>query len=246
MNYLVGFTKNMQLPARFLVVSAMTTSQQLCLGDVGVVSTRNSLQIHSGLIEGLDSVLQASGASTIVRITASDLPNRLDGCRKLLNTGCKLVLLDGSLRSASELQSALSSTDNIMVFDQSVEGFETRSLQNAEQGVQSSGYSLGVQAGEMALNYLFSLPSEPGTSKDAAQQTPDDALNIINKITQREKQCLQWIANGKTSKEIATLLAIAETTVNFHLRNAFTKLNASNRVHLVAKAVALGIVSPTH
>jgi len=63
-------------------------------------------------------------------------------------------------------------------------------------------------------------------------------------LTTREKECLGWIANGKTSSEIAILLSIAESTVNFHLKNTFGKLNASNRSHAVAKAVSLGLVDP--
>lgn len=222
----------------------MTTSQQLCLSDIGVVTTRGNLNAHSGLIEGLDSVLQDNDASTIVRITPIDLLCRLDGARKLLAAGCRLVLLDGSLSSLDELQAALGQSSQTIVFNRSVPGFETRSLSDAHYAEGIRGYSLGVQAGKLALGFLHRAGPVAEPIAEPMPKILGEPLSSVKKITRREKQCLQWIANGKTSKEIATLLAIAETTVNFHLRNAFTKLNASNRVHLVAKAVALGIVSP--
>lgn len=59
-------------------------------------------------------------------------------------------------------------------------------------------------------------------------------------ITQREKQVLRWTAEGKTAHEVATILAISERTVRFHLDNLVSKLNANNRVHAAVKAIALG------
>lgn len=63
-------------------------------------------------------------------------------------------------------------------------------------------------------------------------------------LTAREIECLKWAADGKTSWEIATLLDMAERTVNFHLANATTKLDVSNRQHAIAKAVLLGLLRP--
>lgn len=63
-------------------------------------------------------------------------------------------------------------------------------------------------------------------------------------LTAREKQCLRWVADGKTSAEIALLLTMTERTVNFHLNNAMIKLDVSNRQHAVAKAILQGLVNP--
>lgn len=56
-------------------------------------------------------------------------------------------------------------------------------------------------------------------------------------LTEREIECLQWVASGLTSREIATLLGIAERTVNQHLSNGVEKLEAKNRCHAVAVAM---------
>lgn len=66
---------------------------------------------------------------------------------------------------------------------------------------------------------------------------------LVRKLTSREMECLQWIACGKTSGEIAIICSISESTVNYHLKNTLSKLNSSNRVHAVAKAMQSGITS---
>lgn len=66
----------------------------------------------------------------------------------------------------------------------------------------------------------------------------------VRNLSVREEDCLRWAADGKTSWEIAQVLAISERTVNFHFDNSVAKLNAVNRQHAIAIAVALHIVTP--
>ncbi len=63
-------------------------------------------------------------------------------------------------------------------------------------------------------------------------------------LTQREKECLKWAADGKSAWEIGNILNISERTVNFHLNNIVQKLGVSNRQHAVAKATLKGIIQP--
>jgi DNA-binding CsgD family transcriptional regulator len=63
-------------------------------------------------------------------------------------------------------------------------------------------------------------------------------------LTERERECLLWAAEGKTSWDISQILGISERTVLFHLQNAAQKLNVSNRAQAVARAVAQGYVVP--
>ena len=51
-----------------------------------------------------------------------------------------------------------------------------------------------------------------------------------NRLTQRELQILQLIANGKTNKEIAAVYFVEVSTVKTHVNNIYTKLGVSNRV----------------
>ncbi|SDY92498.1 DNA-binding transcriptional regulator, CsgD family [Lysobacter sp. yr284] len=57
-----------------------------------------------------------------------------------------------------------------------------------------------------------------------------------NDLTEREKEVLQWIAEGRTSREVGLILSIAERTVKFHLRNIYSKLNVLNRTQAVSIA----------
>jgi len=63
----------------------------------------------------------------------------------------------------------------------------------------------------------------------------------LQELTEREKECLLWTAEGKTSQEISVILNIAESTVNFHLKNSVKKLDCINKTHAVAKAILLGL-----
>lgn len=56
-------------------------------------------------------------------------------------------------------------------------------------------------------------------------------------LSNREKEILTLIANGKTSKEIANTLFIAKTTVDTHRKNMIRKLDFSNGNELVKYAI---------
>jgi DNA-binding CsgD family transcriptional regulator len=61
-------------------------------------------------------------------------------------------------------------------------------------------------------------------------------------LSPREKDCLKWTAQGKSSWDIGMILTISENTVNFHVKNAIRKLNATNRIVAVVKAIRLGLI----
>jgi LuxR family transcriptional activator of bioluminescence operon len=69
-----------------------------------------------------------------------------------------------------------------------------------------------------------------------------EGARMVRPLSPRERECLLWVAEGKTSWEIGLILATSERTVNFHLRNASVKLGVSNRQHAVARALLLGLL----
>lgn len=64
-----------------------------------------------------------------------------------------------------------------------------------------------------------------------------------NPLTEREKGCLGWTAEGKTSVEIAEILGLSEHTVNHYLNRAARKLGSVNRTQAVAKALRRGWIT---
>ncbi|OFW75130.1 MAG: DNA-binding response regulator [Alicyclobacillus sp. RIFOXYA1_FULL_53_8] len=66
----------------------------------------------------------------------------------------------------------------------------------------------------------------PASPVQGADQT------AVQKLTEREKDILQWVATGATNREIAQGLFISENTVKNHLKNIMAKLHLQNRVQL--------------
>jgi DNA-binding NarL/FixJ family response regulator len=62
-------------------------------------------------------------------------------------------------------------------------------------------------------------------------------------LTARELDVLRLVRDGYRNKQIADRLAIAETTVNFHIKNIVDKLGANDRTHAVTIAVRRGFLT---
>jgi DNA-binding NarL/FixJ family response regulator len=61
-------------------------------------------------------------------------------------------------------------------------------------------------------------------------------------LTAREMEVLRLIRDGYRNKQIADQLAIAETTVNFHIKNLVDKLGANDRTQAVMIALRRGLL----
>jgi DNA-binding NarL/FixJ family response regulator len=61
-------------------------------------------------------------------------------------------------------------------------------------------------------------------------------------LTPRELDVLQLIRDGHRNKQIAKKLDIAETTVNYHIKNIVDKLGAKDRTHALTIAVRRGLL----
>lgn len=67
-------------------------------------------------------------------------------------------------------------------------------------------------------------------------------MRTTDTLTDREIDCLNWTAAGKTSAEIAEILGLSEHTVNHYLNRAAKKLDTVNRAQAVAKALRSGLI----
>lgn len=76
----------------------------------------------------------------------------------------------------------------------------------------------------------------PAVAARLAEHLGDDDL------TERELEVLRLIRDGYRNKQIADHLTIAETTVNFHIKNLVDKLGANDRTHAVTIAVRRGLL----
>jgi DNA-binding CsgD family transcriptional regulator len=62
------------------------------------------------------------------------------------------------------------------------------------------------------------------------------------RLTPRQKDCLQYTADGHTARSIAHRLGISERMVRFHLEGARQRLNAGSTTQAVHLATKLGLI----
>jgi len=58
-------------------------------------------------------------------------------------------------------------------------------------------------------------------------------------LTNREREVLRWIKEGKSTWETSVILGIKSRTVKYHLSNIYRKLDVMNRAQAVAKVIDL-------
>ena len=73
-------------------------------------------------------------------------------------------------------------------------------------------------------------------------------LGFVNRLTElpvtnREKEILIHLAQGKTNKQISQCLMLSPSTVRNHISNIFTKLRISNRSQATAIAIYAGLLA---
>lgn len=67
-------------------------------------------------------------------------------------------------------------------------------------------------------------------------------VQAVQNLSQRECECLQWIAAGKTDWEIGEILSISEKTVNVYVERAKHKLNVQTRSQAVVLALRAALI----
>jgi DNA-binding NarL/FixJ family response regulator len=69
-----------------------------------------------------------------------------------------------------------------------------------------------------------------------------EAADPLESLTEREREILQLVAEGKTNAEIAELLTLSIKTVQTHRAHLMEKLDAHDRTDLVKHAIRAGII----
>jgi DNA-binding NarL/FixJ family response regulator len=101
--------------------------------------------------------------------------------------------------------------------------------------------------GEYPIN--DSVMTRPMLAKQVLNQFQDmaslgnNAESVVALLTQREKQILNYIADGNTNKQIAHILSISEQTIKNHVSAILRKLNANDRAHAVVLAIRHGWIN---
>ena len=87
--------------------------------------------------------------------------------------------------------------------------------------------------------------------RQAQQQLGDvlrrsrEAAKAFSSLTKRQRQILQLVAAGLTTRQMAARLALSDRTVETHIGNLYQRLGVRNRTQAIRRAVALRLVDPT-
>ena len=74
-----------------------------------------------------------------------------------------------------------------------------------------------------------------------AQSAPTD---VLNPLTEREREIVALVGEGLSNDEIAERLVLSPATAKTHVSRAMTKLHARDRAQLVVLAYETGLVRP--
>jgi DNA-binding NarL/FixJ family response regulator len=124
---------------------------------------------------------------------------------------------------------------------------EEQVLAALEAGIE--GYVLKTEAMADLVRALHEVARghtylSPGISRTIVEASLGRRRRPRDPLTPREKEVLQLIAEGKTTKEIAQILGVSVKTAEFHRSRLMGKLELHETASLVRYAIRKGIVQP--
>jgi len=204
---------------------------------------------HAILREGIRALLNLSEDMEVVG-EAADGQEAVEQCRRL---NPDVVLMDiampglGGLEATFEIKKEDPRT-KILVLTQ----YEDREYIRRFLKAGVSGYVLKKAAGsELAAAiraaHRGGLILDPKVAREAmedyrAGSTPEEGADPYETLTDREKQVLKLVAEGRSNKEVAEVLGISVKTAMSHRERVMEKLNLHNRTELVKFALRKGVI----
>ena len=126
-----------------------------------------------------------------------------------------------------------------------------RSLSRANQALRAgvrgilprdlSAVQLATALNAIAQGFAVLHPGEL-EPQSAGAGGANEAADLVETLTAREREVLQMLAQGRGNREIAARLKISEHTVKFHVASILGKLGASTRTEAVSVALRRGLI----
>lgn len=107
---------------------------------------------------------------------------------------------------------------------------------------QPSELTQAIHVVLMGQWYLTPLIAKNVVKQDVGGEQPKRKVPTVSTLTPRQREVLQLIAEGRGTKEVATLLNIAVKTVEFHKFRIMDQLNLHSTVALAKHAIIEGLV----
>jgi DNA-binding NarL/FixJ family response regulator len=215
----------------------MSTVRILVADDHGVVrkGLRLILERH-----GFDVVGEAADGREVVRLVEDLAPN--------------LVIMDIGMPQLNGIDATAQIIHKdprigvVILSMHSDEGYIVRAL-----SAGAKGYLLKESAEEDLVQAVrIVAQGRPFFSPKITQTLLDDYVRQLRQkglqdshdlLTDREKEVLQLLAEGKSNKQVATILNLSVYTVETHRTNLMQKLNLHNTAEIVLYAVRKNIIS---
>lgn len=196
---------------------------------------------------GLRTLLEAEGSFLIVG-EAEDGLEALEHARlhhpDILLLDLEMPRMNG-MQVLDELQQASPETRTIVLTLHAKEFFvqEARSKGAAGFVVKDSAIDEIVEAIKVVMEGVFYLSKTADPEKTSGPVVPETPVPYRikkehRKLTEREREILVLIAQGKANKEIAELLSISVRTVEAHRASIMRKLRIGTHAGLIHYAIS--------
>jgi DNA-binding NarL/FixJ family response regulator len=202
---------------------------------------------HAILREGVRALLQLQADIEVV----GEAANGAEAIEAVTRLDPDVVLMDiampglGGIEAALELKK-LGRRARVLILSQYEDREYVRRLLKA--GV--AGYVLKKSAGGELANAIRAVhrgglvldPEVARTAMEEGGPAAPDAADPYDALTDREKQVLKLVAEGRSNKEVAEVLGISVKTAMSHREHVMEKLGVHNRTELVRFALKKGVI----
>ena len=205
---------------------------------------------HAMMREGLKALIAKKADFEVVG-EAENGKQTVELARKV---GCHVVVMDVAMPDLNGIEATrklVKANPNIKVV--ALSGHSNREFVREMLKAGASAYVLKSRAYEDLVRAIQEVMNgKKYLSPDIARGVVDEYVEIsasLSKnpafvvLTDRERESLQLIAEGKITKEVASALDISVKTVETHRRNIMEKLNLQSVAELTKYAIREGITS---
>ena len=200
---------------------------------------------HALIRQGIKILLEKQGFQVVCE--ASDGQEAL---RFVQHTQPEIAIVDISMPilngidTARELKKTAPKTKVILLTQHDEDQYVTESLR---AGVR--GYVLKSQAGSDLVHAIQevcrgSVYLSPKISRAVVDAYLSKALVAADPLSGRERQVLQLVGEGKTTKDIAVHMGISVKTAESHRAHLMKKLDIHETASLVRYAIRNGLIQP--
>jgi DNA-binding NarL/FixJ family response regulator len=202
---------------------------------------------HAILREGVRALLAAQPDIEVV----GEAADGKDALEKVAALDPDVVLMDiampglGGIEASLELKK-LGRRARILILSQ----YEDREYVRRLLKIGVAGYVLKKSAGSELANAVRAVhrgglvldPEVARVAMEEAGPAGTGEADPYEALTDREKQVLKLVAEGKSNKEVAELLGISVKTAMSHREHVMEKLALHNRTELVRFAIRRGVI----